>query len=603
MTAAAVWVLLLWHGGLHPWQQAAAALFLALLIVKERAKIPQWRGLDSTERILWVLLGLAACGVFLSLRPQNTLNAAAGLVLVLGASMLMRRDRDLSVEGLARLFKFGGASFAAAFLGCGLAAWMFHGDAGAVNVARWFFPNQNLLAAGLILPSLLLGLAGLAKSENKSRFSDGLALVLGVLALVYAGSRAAYVCWIAASMWLLLRWPGTRRRLAPALVLMFMGGAALTLWSPFSRLAERAQEQATPGQSDDNYYRRADFWKGALKLSLKRPGLGYGMDSFGAAAYGLDLPTALTPREPVARYRLTLDHAHNEWLEFTVEMGWPITLVLAACVLAWCGRRLRRGSRDADSLGLEAVLVAAGTLSLVDMNLRTPALGWGLVLCFCALEKISEAPARQEQRGDSRGTGTLLAVAALAVFCLLGAAIGHAYIKDQKARAGTATEAWAALCLQPFDAGIADTAQRQGLAPWPWTAWAGRANPSWWWDQAVLTSGGAMQEADALHATSLRPYFAPGWYWLGLKQVQNGEPTQAARSMAEALRLEPNFCRVLAWEASMASAHGDKIGQRRLLRRIESVEAMKPYTVDDYVRYIQTVDAPQKITAIAEAGP
>jgi len=592
---AAVWVVLSWRGGLYPWQQALAALLLAALLWRERYRLPSWSGLGAGERVLTLLLAAAGCETAVSLRPQATLNAVAGLGLALAAAILIRRQARTLAPRVASLLMFGGAAFSVAFLAWGLLAWGFGlGPSDSVATSRLFFPNQNLLAAGLAVPSLVLGLAGLAASTRRTLLS-GLCLGLGMLALVYAGSRGAFFALAAAFLWLLARWPGKRKRLAAWIAVVLVLVSALGCWAPFSRMAGRVRMQASPGYQDANYYRRADFWKGAALLSLRHPLLGHGLGSFGAAAYGLDLPTPLTPQDPIARYRLSLDHAHNEWLELAVETGWPLTLALGLCAFAWKRRRWRSAQTDPEILGLEAVLIAAGALSLVDMNLRTPALAWGLMLCFCAVEAepLAEPQTRASAGAAHPGRGqAALVVAALAVFCLCGAALAdHIKLKRNSGAAG-GTGALAVLCSQPFDAEAAMAAREQGMPVWPWTAWAGRQDPSWWWTEALLAGDPSAQEADARRAVALRPYFAPGWYWLGLKLGQEGgaKRGEADQDMVQALSLEPNFCRVLAWQADEALARGDKAGAQRLIQRVWSVRALTCDSPDEYTAYIQSVD-------------
>src|ERR1700677_3347836 len=86
---AAVWVVLSWRGGLYPWQQAVAALLLAVLVWRERSRLPPWSGLGPIERVLVLILVAAACEMALSLRPQTTLHAVAGLAPALTAALLI----------------------------------------------------------------------------------------------------------------------------------------------------------------------------------------------------------------------------------------------------------------------------------------------------------------------------------------------------------------------------------------------------------------------------------------------------------------------------------------------------------------------------------
>ncbi|HTB22032.1 MAG TPA: O-antigen ligase family protein [bacterium] len=589
--AAAAWFVLAWQGGLHPWQQALAAALLALLVWRGRSRIPAWRDLGGVERVLVLLMGLAGLATIHSLRPQTSLNAWAALGLGLAAAFLLRRRREALAPTVAKLWMFGGGAFTAAFLAWGLAAWMLGPPApDPVDVARWFFPNQNLLAGGVIVPAMLVALASLAWAlPLRERLIARLSIALGGLALVWAGSRGAYLALAAGSFWLVARGPKRGWGFKGRVVALLLWVAAMACWAPFSRLALRIQNQDRPGLQDMNYYRRTDFWKGAAELSLRSPLLGQGPGAFSAAAYGLDLPTSLTPTEPVARYRLSLDHAHNEWLEAAVEAGWPIALMLLLCAGAWKLRRWRSERPDKDRLGLEAVLIAAGALSLVDMNLRTPALAWGLMLSFCAVEPLPRDDDATAQ-GLSWSGKLAVIVAALAVFCLAGSALAERFRKDQASGHADGRQALTAICFQPLDAGLAVSARDQGVEAWPWSAWAGRRDPVWWWGEALRSTLPAEQAADARQAVALRPYFAPGWYWLGLKLAQNKDAAGASQAMGQALSLEPNFCRVLAWEADQDEARGETAEARDLARKVFAVHSMRVSSPDPYTSYIQSVD-------------
>lgn len=596
---ALAWGLLLWRGGLEAWQPALAALVLALFLWRERARVPGFGAWSAFERVLALALLVAALGIAVSLRPQATLNAVAGLGLAFTIALVFRRQTRTLAPHVADFWMLGGALAAAVFIGGGLVGWFFGLDSvHPLDAARWFFPNQNLLAGGLILPALLLGLTRLGRPRG-GRAPALFCVLLGVLALVFAGSRGAYFAFVAGSLWIVGRSLGGKRSQAllvrwTLLAMLFMG--LLALWAPFSRLAVRMREQSTAGEQDDNYYRRKDFWVGALKLSSQRPLLGYGLNTFGAAAARLDLPTELTSEEPIARYRLALDHAHNDWLELAVETGWPLTLVLLLlCAAAWKWRRWRLASPDPDHLGLEAVLLAALTLSLVDMNLRTPGIAFGLMLSFCALEQKPWYRAPSKEASWPGAAKAALGLALVALLCLGGSWIARLCKAGRGAGPTSSTLLTAASFLQPLDASLAVVgAQEQGSTGWPWTAWAGRQDPGWWWYRANVAGkegDRAVQEADARQAVALRPYFAPGWFWLGQILGHAGQAADAEPAMARALSLEPNFCRVLAWQAGQAQAKGDAAGAQALVRRILAIQPLRGVSAPaDYTRYIQSVD-------------
>lgn len=608
----AVWALLAWHGGLHPWQAALAAALLGWMLWRWRADLPLWRDLGAWERLLWILVLGCAVGAAVSLRPQATLNTCAGLALALASGTLLRRAAPRMERGLSTLLLAAGALFSAAFLAAAFAAPILLGQGGgpdALLAARWLAPNQNLLAGGLALPALLLGSARLDADDGRgSSLAGWTAAVLAGLALVVAGSRGAYVALACGAAWLVLR-RGLRgpqgRRIAGGSLLIVAAVAVLAVAAPFSRLAQRLRAQDDPAAEDVNFGRRLDFWSGAARLSLDQPLLGKGLGSFQAAAAGLDLPTPLTPAAPIARYRLTLEHAHNDWLELAVEAGWPLTLAALLCAGAWLRRRLREDAAQPGRLGLEAVVVAAFALSLVDMNMRTPGLAWGLVLCFAALDAPpvtapgagghpqGAAPAHRAAIRAQTALAVLLPL--LALWCACGSLLARDFLLRQHAGTGGSVEALAAVFGQPLNADLAAAAEDTGCPPPPWSAWAGRRDAAWAWHEAARADAAgdrAAQESAARRAIGLRPWFAPGYFWLAVKLDSWGRTPDAVELMDRALQLEPNFSRALAWEADLAVRQGKTALAKDLEARIRMVQglSMAEGKPDPYTAYIQGVD-------------
>jgi O-antigen ligase len=609
--AALVWAVLSWRGGLDYVELCMAAALLAGLLWRGRAALPGFRELGGTERLLWLLVFYALAGTLVSVRPQETFDAAAVLGLALLAATYLRRAAPGLKDGLPDFLLAASGLYAAAFAGTGLLLipWWTGGGAGdAIPLAKAFFPNQNLLAGGLAVPALLLGLArvGDPRRGGLRDWVAGGALLAGLSCVVYAGSRGAYLALGLGLAWLIARWGPGRRRLAWTSAILLALLAVLTVRAPFSRLMARIRIDASPalaspmvGRADPNSGRRVDFYKGALRLSAQRPWTGFGLGTFAASAYALDLPTALTLREPIARYRLSLEHAHNDWLELAVDVGWPATLALAACAVAWLLRRWRSGRCAPGILGLEAVVVAAGATSMVDMNLRTPVLAWGILLCFAAIEARDPGP---PPAGAGKGASSVLVlgILVLALESLLGGACAQ-HFRDLNRAAhgqgqGDIADARTALWLQPLDAGLAATVQESGAWVPPWSAWAGREQPAWWWhaaSRAAAAGDRALQERDARQAIALRPYFAPGYYWLGSQLDQWGRRGEAAALMDQALALEPNFSRVLAWQADRAAEAGNKALARALVRKVRAIQTLRMADgrYDDYTLYIQKADA------------
>lgn len=120
-----------------------------------------------------------------------------------------------------------------------------------------------------------------------------------------------------------------------------------------------------------------------------------------AAPWGTGLGTfrrVYEQREPVETViSAYVNRAHNDWLEFHLEAGWPGAVLLAAWILWWLAATWRAGRLDADredpAMRLvrrlaTVALVAIAIHSLVDFPMRTIALS----TVVAAMVAISVSP-------------------------------------------------------------------------------------------------------------------------------------------------------------------------------------------------------------------
>jgi len=591
------WALLTWRGGLMDWQApAGAALGLAALWLGRPRGGDSWR-LGRMELALgaWILAyaGLGLAGA----RPQDGLNEGLLLAALLAlAVQARRRGPDPGTVAVVWM-----AMASAAIVVFFAAGWLVPPRWPEDSVgpllrphlsSRWVAPNQNLLGASLALPAVLLGLAGLAQGwAGWRRWLAALSLALAAAACVYAGSRGVWLALAVSLAWLCLRWRGPGRGrlwLLAGLTVLALGAGAL--WAPFSTSRLRVQLQSDVKEADPNNGRRLDFWRGSLWLSRERPWTGWGAGSFPLEALRIDLPTPLDEKHPIARYRLGLDHAHNDWLELAVEAGWPLALAAAALAGAWLFRRWRREGLGPAELGLEAALVGALAFSLNDMNLRTPGLLFGLALVGAVLEPAGEAGGWRWPPWLGPCLGSLL------LWVLMGWWQAQALHRATAHRDASPAWRWTWVrWSQPLDGEAAAWRLRQAQPGWPWDAWAGRDEPEWWW--ASSDQGGATKDAvgglDATRrALDLRPYDAPGWFIYGLRLQSVGAKTEAELVVRHSLQLEPNFCRALAWSCDAALARHDKslaLRDYQALLKASQLK-MRDDTLDDYSRTLQSVD-------------
>lgn len=275
-----------------------------------------------------------------------------------------------------------------------------HGSTG--GQAKGFFSNRNHFAA-LMYIGIALGGAGLvlalrrmlADAEPARHGPRVIAWALGFLMLVVtcmlAQSRAGVVLGagviVALFAIILLDTArasrGSRRIFALVAISAGLVAVQVGLWGVLDRF------QADP--FDDG------------RIIVQATTLGAARE---AAPWGTGIGTfrrVYEQREPVqAVISAYVNRAHNDWLEFKLEAGWPGIVLLAAWVLWWLLATWRAGQADAGREDaamrlirrLAAVaLVAVAIHSLVDFPMRTIALST-VVAAMVAISVSPRAVAR-----------------------------------------------------------------------------------------------------------------------------------------------------------------------------------------------------------------
>ncbi len=392
------------RGGAAAGPRAGAIALLGILaafaFASARHMPPPFR--ERPGAIGWfvlALLGLSAAGAWRAFYLHASINtlavwgAAAAAYVVALITGLERKTNERLRVGLSLL----GVAFAIPLLLPGLAGFL-PDDMG--------FVNANHLAA--LFASLLPLALGAVLFMNRGRSYTGTALVGAVSAIICAtglhmtGSRGGIIaaaggliCFGALTLRYRRGMADGRRRsgavwglciIALAISLsIYAGGGALERFRP-----------AAAG-SESSLAFRLSIWRSSLEAVREGGPLGWGLGSY----------TWVYPayRERGIPYRV--QHAHNDWLEQTVEMGWAFPLLGLGLAGALARRAFRtcRSSPDRVAVGSAVSglsgLVALGVHALVDSPLQMPPLLW----LAAALAGLVSASGSIERRGRSLRTG------------------------------------------------------------------------------------------------------------------------------------------------------------------------------------------------------
>ncbi|MCP3963509.1 MAG: tetratricopeptide repeat protein [bacterium] len=365
------------------------------------------------------------------------------------------------------------------------------------------FGSAYAVAALLLADQQLPGLWNFSRGAhglsltfvNPNHFAGYLAMVVWLgagLALAYRGARRALLLFLSAYLavavvfslsrggalglivslgfFLLLQalCREERRQLwvAGALVLLVV---LLTAWLGVSPFLERLQELRSSWPTGDL---RKEIWLGTLSMISDSPWLGTGPGTY-AHAYGR-YQTELTAGHFV-------DHAHNDYLEVTAEIGLPGFLVASICIAGLFGTAIRKllGQKDRHLrvIGFGALTSCFGLLvhSAVEFNFYIPANALLFTIC-AALALLAGSVSRRGVtlgRGDLRlgkaarwaVGGGLLALAGLSAAAVVSSYAASVYEREAlKLREGR-DHASAAAALENairFDPGNADLLLRLG---------------------------------------------------------------------------------------------------------------------------------------------
>lgn len=284
------------------------------------------------------------------------------------------------------------------------------------NRARGSFVYQNHFANYLAM-TLALGV-GLLMAELSSRAVQWnwrtvvrtvlgsllsskillrLALVIMMIGLVLSRSRmgnaAFFTAFLLISFYAIWFYKHRPALLKPLVISIFVFDI-IAIGSLFGldKLQQRFQETSFAAETRDNVV------QDSLPIVADAPWFGHGGGSF----------YTVFPAYQPNHYHWFYDHAHNEYLQFSIELGVPLTLLLGVWLLwlLWLNLSTMRLKHNKLSrgiaLGCSVAIVHMLLHNLVDFNLQAPANALLFITILCLSGIVFT-------RQDSRVTGAAMA--------------------------------------------------------------------------------------------------------------------------------------------------------------------------------------------------
>ncbi len=224
-----------------------------------------------------------------------------------------------------------------------------------------------------------------------------LAMILMVIALVMSRSRMGNAAFFTAlvlvtllALWCYKRPPALLKPLVISILLLDM--VLVSSMFGLEKLQQRYQDTSFASEARDNVVRDS------LPLLTQHGWTGSGGGSF----------YTVFPAVQPQPYNGFYDHAHNDYLQFAIEIGIPLTVLLALwlALIGWRALQLMRRHDDKLTRGLSfAALMVLCHMALhcsVDFNLQAPAnaLLFLTVLMLVLSAKIPGNPRKQALNAD-----------------------------------------------------------------------------------------------------------------------------------------------------------------------------------------------------------
>jgi O-antigen ligase len=400
----------------EPLPNAAKPLFLLAIVAiavvgLELVPLPSslWvHGIRARVAEGYAVLGQPVPPLPFSLTPYESLDALLGIIPPVALFCAIVRLTAHRASWLAAALLAG--AFAGIMLGALQVAspgsdspWYLYRETNR-GLGVGFFANANHMADLLVVAlPFVAALAAAGRSRNIQRYSALIAVLAGgalllIVGIALNGSLAGYalaVPVIAGSA--LIVAPSARRVRLPVAL-----GAGLSVIGAIAALASTSIGSSRIGQdaSSSVQSRQAILETTGEAIRDTIP-LGSGLGSFVKVYRLYESPDRVTNEYVV--------HAHNDYAELALELGFPGILLMLA-FLAWWAAAAKAAWRTggggpyarAASIASAAILVH----SLVDFPLRTAAISASFAMCLALL--IDRRPTRRQEPNDLRPTRHLI---------------------------------------------------------------------------------------------------------------------------------------------------------------------------------------------------
>ncbi len=372
-----------------------------------------WQALPGRE--LAIAAGEAAGGLQpwreISLVPYRGWNALYAM-LVPAAAMVLAVQIDREDHRKLIMFVIA-AAVASALWGMiqaigGFSRALYFFDVTNTGSLTGLFANRNHMAALQVCSLPLLTLLASRAKGPRMRIVQTACATIGLLAVMIAaatGSRAGIALSLVAlaASWLVWRarpaQPNTRKRRdkrQPWVPYAF-GAFGVAMLGGFALLLTQSQSFTRISGTSTVEEFRFTVWETMVEFVPQYLPFGSGIGSF-VEIFQVHEPSAMLGTS-------YWNHAHNDWLEWTLEGGIPALVLIALALVAYARNtfglmRQSHTGRLEVQLGLAGavVLFVLGLWSAVDYPLRVPALA-----CVAALASVWMAFPRSGQTLNSPG--------------------------------------------------------------------------------------------------------------------------------------------------------------------------------------------------------